>query len=142
MGQALDVVTRFYKLFNEGNLDGASALFKPGLLSYEPSIGQMKGVEAWRAHSEAFRSAMPDARLELDSSVEDGDRLAVAGRFTGTHTAALSGPQGEIPASGNRIELHFADFFEFDGPLIAGHRVYYDQLELMGQLGLAPAAAG
>lgn len=142
MGQTLEIVTRFYERFNEGDFDGASVLFKPDLLSYEPSMGQMRGVEAWRAYGEAFKAAMPDARLELDSAVEEGERLAVAGRFTGTHTGTLSGPRGEIPASGNRIELHFADFFRLDGPLVAEHRIYYDQLELLGQLGLAPAAAG
>lgn len=139
MGQALDVITRFYERFNDNDFDGATSLFKPDLRSHEPSAGVMEGVEAWRAYGEAFKAGMPDARLELDSAVENGEVVAIQGRFTGTHTGTLVSPQGEIPASGNSIELHFADFFRLDGGLVAEHRVYYDQMELLGQLRLAPA---
>src|SRR5690348_12381964 len=141
MGNALDTIKRFYESFNASDFDDISKLVKPDVRSYEPSTGLMEDEAAWRAHGEAFKAAMPDARLLLDSALEAGNTVAVQGRFTGTHTAPLVGPQGEVPPTGNRIELHFADFFTLEDGLIAEHRVYYDQLEMLGQLGLAPAPA-
>jgi steroid delta-isomerase-like uncharacterized protein len=141
MGHALDTIRRFYERFNDNDLDGAVELFKPDLHSFEPAAGLLEGAEAWRAYGEAYKAAMPDARLELDSAVEEEQTVAVQGRFTGTHTGALQSPQGEVPASGNRVELAFADFFRLEDGKVAEHRVYFDQLDLMAQLGLQPTGA-
>jgi predicted ester cyclase len=73
--------------------------------------------------------------------VEDGERAAVEGTFTGTHTGTLAAPQGEIPATGRTIELPYVDVFEARAGRIAAHRVYYDQMVMLSQLGLAPAPA-
>jgi hypothetical protein len=36
--------------------------------------------------------------------------VIVEGRFTGTNTGPLPGPDGDLPASGNKVDLPFADF--------------------------------
>jgi predicted ester cyclase len=141
MGQALDVIKRFYERYNENDFDGATALFKPDVRAFDPTVGEMVGIEAWRDYNATFKRAVPDGRLELDSSVEEGDRVVIQGRYTGTHTGPLASPEGDIPPTGKTIDLHFADCFTIEDGLVAEHRVYFDQMELLGQLGLAPAGA-
>jgi predicted ester cyclase len=138
MGEALDVVTRFYDRYNDDDFEGATALFKPDVRAYDPAAGTMEGIEAWLAYNAVFKTAVPDGRLELDSAVEEGPQVVIQGRYTGTHTGPLASPEGEIPPTGRPIELHFADLFRLEDGLVAEHRVYYDQMELLGQLGLAP----
>jgi ketosteroid isomerase-like protein len=86
-----------------------------------------------------LQAALPDARLNLVSALAAGETVAVEGRFTGTFTAPLATPQGEVPPTGRTIDVPYADFFTVrDGRIIA-HRVYYDQVQLGMALGLMPA---
>ena len=88
--------------------------------------------------SAPFFDAFPDAQIHGDTYIDTGDAIVVEGRFTGTHTAPLMSPQGEIPATGNTIDLHFADIFRVEGDEVVWHHVYFDRLQFMEQLGLMP----
>lgn len=55
-----------------------------------------------------------------------------------THRGALATPQGEIPASGNAIDVPFADFFRLSDDNFVEHRGYWDQAGKMAQLSPAP----
>jgi hypothetical protein len=59
-------------------------------------------------------------------------------RFKGTHTGALATPQGEVAASGNAIDVPFAEFFRLGDDKFVEHRVYWDQPAMMAQLSSAP----
>jgi steroid delta-isomerase-like uncharacterized protein len=138
MGRPRDGAERFYELFAAGDLDGAAELFSRDCVHSTPA-GQQDAT-AWKAFASAFRSALPDAHMEIVCVVEAGDAVAVEARFKGTHTGALATPQGEIPASGNAIEVPFADFFRLGEDRFVEHRVYWDQAEMMAQLSPAPPA--
>jgi len=58
--------------------------------------------------------------------------------FQGTHTGDMMSPEGTIPASGNKIDLRFADYFKVAGGRVTDHRTYWDQMQMMGQLGAGP----
>jgi steroid delta-isomerase-like uncharacterized protein len=136
MGRPRDSAERFYERFAAGDLDGAAELFSPACTHSTPA-GQ-QDASAWTAFAEAFRSALPDAHMEIVSVVESGDAVAVEARFKGTHTGALATPQGEIPASGNAIDVPFADFYRLGDDRFVEHRAYWDQAEMMAQLSPAP----
>jgi steroid delta-isomerase-like uncharacterized protein len=136
MGAPRESAERFYERFAAGDLEGAAGLFSPDCTHGTPA-GQ-QDANAWKAFAEAFRRALPDAHMEIVSVVESGDAIAVEARFKGTHTGALATPQGEIPASGNTIDVRFADFFRLGDDKFVEHRVYWDQAEMMAQL--SPAA--
>lgn len=48
----------------------------------------------------------------------------------------MSSPLGEIPPTQRLLNLDFSDLFETDGDRITRHRIYYDQVQLMSQIGL------
>ena len=64
--------------------------------------------------------------------------IVVEGRYTGTNTGPLATPAGEVPATGRSMVLPFADVFRITDGRIAEHRIYYDGLGLLAQLGLLP----
>jgi predicted ester cyclase len=83
----------------------------------------------------AFNGAFPDGRMEVDRTVESGDEVCTLGRFKGTHTGDLVSPNGTIPASGNALDLPFADYFRVvDGEIVAQESVF-DQMTLLAQIG-------
>jgi hypothetical protein len=48
---------------------------------------------------------------------------------------ASSIPHAEIPPTNCPLNLDFSDLFEIDGNRISRHRIYYDQVKFMSQLG-------
>jgi ketosteroid isomerase-like protein len=57
----------------------------------------------------------------------------------GTHTGPLESHDGQsIPATGRRVRLRMADAATVADGVVTSHRFYFDQLELLGQLGLTP----
>jgi steroid delta-isomerase-like uncharacterized protein len=136
MGRPRDTAQRFYERFASGDLDGAAGLFSSDCIHVTPAGKQ--DANAWKAFAAAFRSALPDAHMEIVSVIEAGDAVAIEPRFKGTHRGALVIPQGEIPSSGNAIDVPFADFFRLGDDKFVEHRVYWDQAAMMAQLSPAP----
>ena len=136
MGQASETAQRFFDLFAQGELDAILEFTGPDCTHLGPS-GPQDNTQ-WRDYGAAFRNALPDAHMEVESMVESGDDVAIRGRFAGKHTGALVAPHGEIPPSGNTVDLPFADFFTVTDGTITAHYTYWDQLTMMGQLGVTP----
>jgi len=142
MGEAGDLVERFYNAFNRGDMDAAADCYDENVRTIDPARGPSEGREAWRAFAESFKRALPDARLELRTALGSGDTIAVEGEFTGTFTNPLSTPQGEAAPTGNRIAVPYAEIFTARGGCFVEQHVYYDQVAMFRQLGLpveAPA---
>jgi steroid delta-isomerase-like uncharacterized protein len=135
VGEPKDVVERFYKLFEAGDLEAAEELFGDDCITVSPA-GEMSKQEH-RQFGEAFKAGLPDAHMVISTAMEDGDVVAVEGRFRGTHTGDLVTPMGTLPPNGHTIDLGFADFFTVNHGKIVEQRTYWDQGDLMRQLGAA-----
>jgi predicted ester cyclase len=136
MGEAREVAERFYERFGAGDLEGVSALFAAGCITVTPS-GSFN-VADHEEFGRAFKNGFPDAHMELVRAVEAGDEVYITGRFKGTHSGDLVSPQGTIPASGNPLDLPFADYFRPSAGKIIEHEVIWDQMALLAQLGALP----
>jgi ketosteroid isomerase-like protein len=134
MGEALDLAKRFYGHFEAGDFERLSDCFDPDCVTVTPS-GAMK-VKEHEQFGRAFKAALPDAHMVLDNAVESADWVAIEGRFVGRHTADLVTPQGTIPARNRDLDMPFADFFRVKAGRIIEHRVYWDQMGMMAQLGV------
>jgi predicted ester cyclase len=93
-------------------------------------------------YMEAFWAAFPDGVLSFGKQIFDGAAAATEVHFAGTHTGPLSTPNGPIPPTGKHVRLQSVSILRIEGGRVAEEHVYMDQLELISQLGLAPAAAG
>lgn len=133
MGEALNVVQQFYDAFGGGDLDAADELFADDCRFVMPP-GPLTKAEH-RMMAEAFRAGLPDARMIINHVVDGGDEVVVEGNFVGTHSGDLVSPQGSVPASGRTINVRFADYFKTAAGRITDHRTYWDQAEMMAQLG-------
>jgi steroid delta-isomerase-like uncharacterized protein len=135
------LVDRHYAQVNTGDFADAAELFSAAVVTEVPDAGRMVGIEPFIAYGRAFLRAFPDGRISGDRYLESGDRIVVEGRFTGTNTGPLETPAGELPPSGRAMVLPFADVFRVVDGKIAEHRVYYDTVRLLAQLGLMPEPA-
>lgn len=136
MGSARETVDRFYRSAGEGDVESLSACFADGCLTTTPA-GTFDKAEH-QAFFRAFKTAMPDAHMEVVRAVESGDEIFISGRFKGTHQADLITPQGTIQASGNALDLAYADYFRVEADQIVEHEVVWDSMAMLTQLGAVP----
>src|SRR4051794_368427 len=137
----LQTVDRHYAEINGNDFSDAAEIFSPQLVTQVPGSEPMSGIEPFIAYGQGFLRAFPDGHIHRDRTLESGDRVVVEGRFTGTNTGPLQTPAGELPATGRPMVLPFADVFRIVDGKIAEHRVYYDTVGMLAQLGLMPEPA-
>src|SRR5262245_59313526 len=85
------------------------------------------------AYFEESRSAFPDQRNELRALHHTDEGVMVEAIIRGTHT----GPLRSLPPTGREYELPILSFFVFEEDRLVCERVYFDQLTVLEQLGVA-----
>ena len=82
-----------------------------------------------------FRTAFPDLAVAVESTVAEGDSIAVRARWTGTQRGSFFG----IPPTGRSIDVESIDIFRVDRGQLVERFGIWNVIEFMGQLGLVPA---
>jgi predicted ester cyclase len=99
-------------------------------------MGTVHGIGPFRDYLESFKQAIPDGRAIVERMYEAENAVIVEGRFVGTHTGPLRGPGGDIQPTGANVNVRFANVWRIEHGTIIYHHTYYDQLDLLTQLGL------
>ena len=82
---------------------------------------------------EETRRAFPDQRNELLALHHSDDAVLVEAIIRGTHR----GPLRSLPPTGREYELRILSMFVFEEDRLLCERVYFDQLTVLRQLGIA-----
>jgi predicted ester cyclase len=97
-----ELLRRFYKeVYVDWNLALADEVVSPHFISHDWPDGGPTGPQAFRNYYDAIRSAVPDARYEVDDLIAEGDKVVVRWRLLGTHKGEFRG----IAPTGRPIEL-------------------------------------
>jgi predicted ester cyclase len=99
----------------------------------------MHGREEVLGFLGVFWDAFPDGRLETSRLLAEGSVVAAEGRFIGTHSGVMRTPAGDVAATGRHVDFRWMSSYEVRGDELASEHLYFDQAELLGQLGLMPA---
>jgi steroid delta-isomerase-like uncharacterized protein len=93
------------------------------------------GPDELTAYFKALFHALPDLRLEILATAENGETVFVHWRATGTHTG---GQFVGVNATGKALAVDGMDQFTVRGGRVAENFVVFDQMEFARQLGLMP----
>jgi steroid delta-isomerase-like uncharacterized protein len=132
-GPNADIVVRVYQHFDRGDLEALRALYADNVEMITPDE-HVQGIDGAISLLRAIHTAFPDLRHELVSAIEDGDAIACEWRVTATHAGPLSGPEGEIPPTGKRIDLMLAEIVRISDGRIARSASYWDNAAMAMQL--------
>lgn len=114
-------------------------LYAANATAETPDQGTVSGPEAIAAWFEQFATAFPDASWESTHKHESGNVAIDEGYVVGTHTGPLPMPGGEsVPATGRSVRVRGCDAATVENGRVTSHRFYFDQMELLEQLRLAP----
>ena len=139
--EAKAVVERGLKAFNAHDMEALARDAAPDVEASAPGDIKLKGPQAVKEYNTNFVTAFPDARIEAVKIHGQGPTVIVEGIFTGTHDGTLKTPMGDVPATGRKVRGEFIQIFDVDRGLIKRNNLMYDQVQLMTQLGMAPAPA-
>src|SRR5207237_7585790 len=93
--------------------------------------------EALIGHIEVFEAAFPNYDVLVDEMTAEGKRVIIKARVKGTHLGDLGG----IPPTYKMVDFPFVVAYEIENEKIISHWMIADQMSLMEQLGVIPAAA-
>ena len=99
-------------------------------------LDQFMTDEALIGHIEFFEAAFPGYEVFADEMTAEGNRVIVQARMKGTHMGDLAG----IPATFKQVDFPFVIRYEIENNMIVSHWMLSDQMSLMQQLGVVPAA--
>lgn len=140
-GEARRVFDRMTEAVINHDLEALARVYAPDAVATSPE-GEIRGRDAIVAYLKQYLDAFPDLTWEPLHSVESGNIAVDEGFIVGTHTQPLTMPDGEtVPPTGRKVRFRECDAVAVENGLITSHRFYYDQMDVLGQLGLLPETA-
>ncbi|MEV4294658.1 ester cyclase [Microbispora rosea] len=125
--------------FNAHDVEGAVLLFHPQGAFVTPE-GTADGRAEIASYLEGFFAAFPDSQRSTWRQIDVGDCAINEVTLTCTHKGPLLLPNGqEARATGRRVHLRTCEIVTVEDGLVISFQSYFDQLELLAQLGLYPA---
>ena len=124
------------EIMNKGKLDlfNDSNFTKDVVMHASPS--DVVGIDSARAYYANFLTGFSNIQFTIKDIFGQGDKLVKHWNFKGTHTGVFFG----IPATGKSLNIDGATLVRMSGGKIAEERDFMDNLDMMTQLGLMPAA--
>ena len=128
-----------YEGFNDRDFDRSlESLAEDCAWTNLPTAETFSGREGFRRNLERWATAYPDGRCEDIHVIATDDYVVVEFMGRGTNSGPMVTPEGELPATGRRVEIPFCDVHRIDDGKITNGRSYFDMATMLRQLGLAP----
>jgi predicted ester cyclase len=135
MADVIELARRHDDAFHSQDADGRAAIEAPDMEFVMPGGMTLRGHEQVMQAVRAFWDALPDATITAVDQVAVGNVVVAEGTIAGTHNGTFQTPQGEIPRTGNPVSVRYAAVKRFEGDRLVSEHLYFDQLELLQQLG-------
>ena len=143
MSEAKRVLEQAIEHWNAGDRDAWASLYAEDVVYEAPGGQRISGLtDLKRSYFDALLTAAPDRSSRDVVLFADGEHVVEQARYVGTHTGPLRNPNGVVvPATGKPFDFPFVGIFHVQGGKIRAIRIYYDQIELLTQLGLIPTSS-
>lgn len=126
----------FEDLINAGDITVADEILDPRISLIEPlTPAGIYGIAAYRQFMQAWHRGFPDGHFSLLQEWVQASSIATVFRITGTHTGEYLGQAG----TGNAIDVWAMNFLDLEGGRIRHIRAFFNPLDLLQPLGLAPS---
>jgi steroid delta-isomerase-like uncharacterized protein len=135
------IMGRWLEAFNAHDEEGIRSTYAEDVLFEAPGDVRLEGADAIVEYAMTWLRAFPDARMRIETEVADGEWVVQRFLFEGTHEDVLAAPTGQIPATGRRLAGRGVEVARVQGGEITEDYLYFDQVQVLTQLGLMPELA-
>ena len=141
MADTKEVGAKWVEAFNSHDEARIRELNTDDTVLKAPGDVRLEGTDASTEYAMGWLRAFSDARLVVSNELEDGDWVVQEFTFEGTHDNTLSGPAGDILPTNRRLTGRGVQILRVENGKVTEARLYYDQVQVMTQLGLMPEPA-
>ena len=123
--------------YNEKDWDRARAALAPEVIYDEVGTHRrLNGIDDVLTAWKGWATAIPDSRATFNSEFVSGNTAVLEITWKGTHSGPLQTPDGEIAATGKKIELRAVQVVDVDNDRVRSVRQYFDMGTLLDQIGV------
>jgi len=135
MAGSRDIIMRHIEAFNAHDQDADPWAADAQMVAPGASVSGRDEVLGFLS---AVQEAFPNGRLEVKQLLAEGPAAAAEGSFERTHDGVLHTPNGDVEPTGRPVGFRWASVYEVDGEELKSEHLFFDQMDLLGQLGLLP----
>lgn len=121
-------------VWHERNPEGAREYIADDIIDHAAPPGQGAGLAGLIETFRMFLDAFPDAHIDIEDLLADGDKIVARIVLRGTH----QGPFFGIPATGRPVVVPGIHLMRYADGKMVEHWSNSDDLGMMGQLGVIP----
>jgi steroid delta-isomerase-like uncharacterized protein len=130
------VVRSLYEdVLNRDRLDLLPELISQDVLTHP---AEERGLPAYQGALNRAQAIFTDRTFSVEDFIASGDRVVVRWTMDAVHSGLLAG----VPATGKRVKQYANVIFRLENGKIAEIWTQMDQLGMLRQLGIDPAAGG
>lgn len=130
------LIRSFYDSLNSRDMNKMLSYFSDDAdFKFESTGERFHGKNEIRAMSEDWLRTFPDGKFKVHKFIGSGDDWSVEMSFVGTHQGPLKGPMGDIPASGNKVDVPTCDVITLKNGKIRSLNCYLAGMVLLNQIG-------
>lgn len=142
MGAITERIRRLNAAVNAHDLNPIGDMYAEDAELVWPGLGAISGRQAVVAFYARILGAFPDVHVTIRRIVEEADAFAVTYTSVGTNAGPVPLPSGDLPATNKSVTIDAASVGTTDSTgRIKTQREYFDQVEILMQLGLMPSPA-
>ena len=140
MPEVKDTANRFVAAFNSHDEPAMLILHADNIKFNAPGF---KATNAKDATSFPMRwlKAFPDSKMTVRTELVSGPWVIQEVTVEGTHSGPLQTPSGTVSPTYKKVCNYAVHCFRIENEKIVEARVYFDQLDMLTQLGLIPTPA-
>jgi predicted ester cyclase len=102
------IVLRNFRAFDSGDLRTLEEMTAPGFIDHNSLEGQLPGTKGTMQASAVYRTAFPDAKIVVEDTIVEADRVVIRSAILGLQNAAVhAGAIASQPPRPNRIPAEY-----------------------------------
>jgi predicted ester cyclase len=141
MPEAKETSAKFVAAFNAHD-EGALLSLHSAQIKFEaPGDVRLNSSAEATAYALRWLKAFPNGKMTIRHEIVSGPWVIQEVTMEGIHSGPLASPTGTIKATGKKLSTRCVQLLRIENGQVAEARIYFDQLDMMGQLGLMPALA-
>lgn len=141
MAEAKDTAVKFVDAFNAHDERALLALHAANIKFEAPGgVHVNTGTEA-TSYAMGWLKGFPNGKMTVRNQIESGPWIIQEVTMEGVHSGPFQTPTGTIAPTGKNVVGKGVQVMRVENGQIVEARLYFDQIEMLSQLGLLPVAA-
>ena len=141
MAEAKDVAAKFVAAFNAHDEGALLSLHAANIKFEAPGGVHLNNTADATAYALRWIKAFPNGKMTVRNEIVSGPWVVQEVTLEGINSGPLEGPMGTVRPTGKKFSGKCVQLLLIEHSQVAEARIYFDQVEMMLQLGLMPAPA-